>query len=81
MIAAMTEGEFNKFKTFIYDHAGIDLAPAKQVMVASRLNKRLNHYQLATYSEYFALVMDPDNKQEFQLMVDLLTTNETYFFR
>lgn len=81
MVSAMTEGEFKKFKTFIYDHAGIDLAPTKQVMVASRLNKRLNHYQLANYSEYFALVMNPDNKQEFQLMVDLLTTNETYFFR
>jgi len=80
-MATMTESEFKRFKTFIYDHAGIDLAPAKQVMVSSRLNRRLNHYQLATYAEYFELVMHPDNKQEFQEMVDLLTTNETYFFR
>jgi len=80
-MATMTEKEFKRFKSFIYDHAGIDLAPAKQVMVGSRLNRRLNHYQLATYTEYFELVMNPENKQEFQVMVDLLTTNETYFFR
>ena len=78
---AMTEKEFTNFKGFIYQHAGIDLAPSKHVMVASRLNKRLNYYQLASYSEYFNLVMSPDNKDEFQVMVDLLTTNETYFFR
>jgi len=80
-MATMTEKEFKRFKSFIYDHAGIDLAPAKQVMVSSRLNRRLNYYQLATYTEYFELVMNPENKQEFQVMVDLLTTNETYFFR
>jgi len=80
-MATMTENEFKRFKTFIYDHAGIDLAPAKQVMVSSRLNRRLNYYQLTTYTEYFELVMNPENKQEFQEMVDLLTTNETYFFR
>jgi len=80
-MATMTEGEFKKFRNFIYDHAGIDLSPAKKVMVSSRLNKRLNYYQMANYTDYFAFAMQPENANEFQMMVDMLTTNETYFFR
>lgn len=77
----MTVNEFNLFQKFIYDHAGIDLAPAKQIMVSSRLTKRLNYYQLDNFGQYFELAMSSDNPQEFQMMVDILTTNETYFFR
>lgn len=77
----MTTGEFKRFQKFIYDHAGIDLAPAKHVMVSSRLTKRLNYYQLNNFTQYFELVMAPENRHEFQMMVDMLTTNETYFFR
>jgi chemotaxis protein methyltransferase CheR len=77
----MTTKEFELFRKFIYDHAGIDLAPVKQVMVASRLTKRVDYYQLETFTQYFSLAMSPENTQEFQMLVDILTTNETYFFR
>jgi len=80
-MASMTENEFKLFQKFIYDHAGIDLAPAKHVMVSSRLNKRLNYHQIESYGQYFEFVMDQGNSQEFQMMIDILTTNETYFFR
>lgn len=50
-------------------------------MVASRLAKRLMHYGLSTYGEYFQLTNSPEYPNEFQMMVNLLTTNETYFFR
>lgn len=69
------------FRKFIYDHAGIDLHPAKQVMVSSRLSKRVNYYQLDSFAQYFQLAMAPENGQEFEMLVNILTTNETYFFR
>jgi len=77
----MTTKEFELFRKFIYDHAGISLALVKQVMVSSRLAKRLNYYQLETYNQYFQLAMNPANSQELQMLVNMLTTNETYFFR
>lgn len=77
----MTTHEFELFRKFIYEHAGIDLAPAKQVMVASRLAKRVNYYQLKSFGDYFRFAMSPENSQELQMLVDILTTNETYFFR
>ncbi|WP_281170241.1 CheR family methyltransferase [Psychromonas aquimarina] len=69
------------FRNFIHQHAGIDLSPAKKVMVGGRLQKRVNHYQLASYEQYYHMATHPDNDQELQLLVDILTTNETYFFR
>jgi chemotaxis protein methyltransferase CheR len=77
----ITVEEFGHFRKLIYDHAGIALAPEKKVMVASRLAKRLAHYGLSTYGQYFKLTTSPEYPNEFQMMVNLLTTNETYFFR
>jgi chemotaxis protein methyltransferase CheR len=50
-------------------------------MVASRLAKRLLHYDLQTYGQYYQLLNGTQHPHEFQLMVNILTTNETYFFR
>ncbi len=77
----MTSKEFELFRSLIYKHAGIDLSPSKKVMVASRLTKRANYYQLDNFGQYYNLALSPEHPQEFQVLVDLLTTNETYFFR
>lgn len=73
--------EYESIRQFIYDAAGIDLGPAKQMLVTARLRKRLRHYNLTTYGAYYNLVHGPDHPGERQQMIDLLTTNETYFFR
>ncbi|WP_258076666.1 CheR family methyltransferase [Methylobacter tundripaludum] len=77
----MSAEEFSHFRRVIYDHAGIALTPEKKIMVASRLAKRLLHYGLQTYGQYYQLLNTGQHPQEFQLMVNILTTNETYFFR
>lgn len=80
-IAPITTEEFEWYRRLIYDHAGIYLAPEKKVMVASRLAKRLDYFGLSTYRDYSRLVSGPEHPDEFQIMVNILTTNETYFFR
>ena len=80
-IFSITPEEFDCFRRLIYDHAGISLVPEKKVMVASRLAKRLDYYGLSRYGDYYQLVVGRDHPDEFQVMVNILTTNETYFFR
>ena len=46
-----------------------------------RLAARLRHYQLRTYGEYFHLLHLGAHPAETQIAIDLLTTNETHFFR
>jgi chemotaxis protein methyltransferase CheR len=77
----ITDSEFNSFRDFIYEHAGINLSDEKKTLVTSRLGKRLRHYSLKTFHEYFELISSLQNSQERQEVIDLLTTNETYFFR
>lgn len=79
--AILNDQEFSQFQKLIYQLAGINLSPAKKALVGSRLAKRLAHYHLDTYGDYFKLLTSAHNADELQVTVDLLTTNETYFFR
>lgn len=79
--AAITDAEFAKFQRLIYQIAGISLSDAKKVLLVGRLGKRLKALGLASFGEYYELVASGRDPQERQTMVDLLTTNETYFFR
>ncbi|MDF3822488.1 protein-glutamate O-methyltransferase CheR [Leptospira sp. 96542] len=80
-MAEITDHEFTKFQSFIFDEAGITLADTKKALVSGRLAKRLAHFRLDSYSEYLRLLLGRSDPGEVQIAVDLLTTNETYFFR
>ncbi|MBQ0719100.1 MAG: protein-glutamate O-methyltransferase CheR [Gammaproteobacteria bacterium] len=77
----LSNREFSLYKTFIFDIAGIDLKENKKTLVSSRLQKRLVHYSLNSFGEYYDLLNADQSGEEKQIVVDLLTTNETYFFR
>ena len=79
--ANITQQEFVLFQRLIYKIAGISLSDAKQVLLVGRLSKRLKQYGLSTFTEYYRMLASGDYPEELQTMVDLLTTNETYFFR
>jgi chemotaxis protein methyltransferase CheR len=77
----LRDDEFNQFRTWLHRTAGINLSDAKKVLVAGRLSKRLKHYDLTSYGDYFRLISQSTEAAELQIALDLLTTNETYFFR
>jgi chemotaxis protein methyltransferase CheR len=77
----ISDQEFGQFQRFIYDAAGITLANTKKTLVASRLAMRLQRCEVSSYGEYFRMLAGGNQPQEVQIAVDLLTTNETYFFR
>lgn len=80
-IAAITDKEFGQFQSLIYKIAGISLSSAKKPLVSGRLSKRLRELNLPNYGDYFKLLSSGLQPGEVQVAVDLLTTNETYFFR
>lgn len=79
--AVLQKHEFVWIRDYLYKTTGIVLNDTKQAMVIGRLDKRLRHYGFASYSEYFSLFGMPGFENETTLAIDLLTTNETYFFR
>lgn len=77
----ITDTELAQFQRFIFDEAGISLSDAKKALVMGRLGKRLAHHHLESFGAYFKLLTSGQHLDEVQTAVDLLTTNETYFFR
>jgi chemotaxis protein methyltransferase CheR len=72
--------EFAWLCHFLKERTGIELKPGKESMVMGRLDRRLRYHGLDSYAEYLRLLATGD-PSESQMAVDLLTTNETYFFR
>jgi len=81
VVVRISDTEFGQFQRFIFEAAGITLTDAKKALVSGRLAKRLHVCQVASYGEYFRLLTSGAAPSEMQTAVDLLTTNETYFFR
>ncbi len=65
----------------LYHEAGIDLGPSRHMLVISRLRKRLVHCHIDSFDSYTGILANPENTLERQAVIDLLSTNETYFFR
>jgi chemotaxis protein methyltransferase CheR len=79
--ASITDLEFAQFQQFLFEAAGISLSPAKKALVSGRLAKRLRHHGLPSYGHYYQMLRSGRANDELQTAIDLLTTNETYFFR
>jgi chemotaxis protein methyltransferase CheR len=73
--------EFRRLRDLLRSQAGIELGAEKKCLVINRLHRRIVALGLAGYREYLELVLGPGGEAERQTAVDLLTTNETYFFR
>ncbi|MDE2368520.1 MAG: SAM-dependent methyltransferase [Burkholderiales bacterium] len=65
----------------MYASVGLSFADSKKPLVASRLAPRIARLGVGDFDDYLALIAGDDDGGEFQVAVDLLTTNETYFFR
>ena len=79
----LTDEAFDKFRALIFKKAGISMNDAKRALVAGRLRKRLVVLGLENYDDYYRYITrkDPSTAGEMQRFIDLLTTNETWFFR
>jgi len=78
---AISDAEFHYIKDFIYQQAAIDLEPGKAYLVEARLQPIARREGFASLSEMIAkLRAQPANGLNW-LVVEAMTTNETYFFR
>jgi chemotaxis protein methyltransferase CheR len=81
-IQRLTEEEFNNFAKLIYDESGIFLKPTKITLLSNRLRKRLTNLNISNFSDYYKYVVSlTDKTKEIEALLDVVSTNETYFFR
>lgn len=77
----ITDAVFSQIRDIVYDACRIDLRSGKRDLVEARLKKRLRALGIADFETYMAYLADDHSGQEMQAMLDVLTTNLTYFFR
>lgn len=78
----LSEDEFRKLSSLVYNELGIKMPPAKKTLLESRLQKRLRALGLSSYVEYCDMLFKHGGlSTELVHMLDLVTTNKTDFFR
>lgn len=80
-IIDFSDSEFKRIGEIMYEAVGLSYNDSKKSLVQSRLASRIQKLGLDGFADYIALLEDEQEAAEFQMAVDLLTTNETYFFR
>lgn len=73
--------DYKNFCTFLDEHSGIILGDNKQYLVNSRLAPLVDKHDVNGVSELVKKVLDPANKKLRAEVVDVMTTNETLWFR
>lgn len=78
----ITDEEFLLIRDFIYQQCGIFIAENRKYLVENRLSNRLKDLNLKSYNEYYNFLrFDNNRKQELNRLFEVVTTNETSFFR
>lgn len=77
----LSESTYLQIAALMYGEVGLSFNASKKPLIASRLATRIARLELGGFEDYFALISGAHDGGEFQMAIDLLTTNETYFFR
>ncbi|MEE8410592.1 MAG: CheR family methyltransferase [Myxococcota bacterium] len=78
----MRNEEFRLIRDLICDFCGIFFPDSMKFLVERRLQPRLPVFGFTNFRDYYRLIkFGREREQEFDEIVERVTTNETYFFR
>jgi len=76
----LTDEEFRLFRNLIYEESGIYLKENRKDFLENRLVKRMAETRTASPYWYYKMITE-NVRSELLVLLDLLTVNETSFFR
>ncbi len=78
----ITDEEFVQLRDFIYEQSGIFINENRKYLVENRLSNRIKDLKLKSYSEYYKFLrFDPSRRTELNRLFEVVTTNETSYYR
>ncbi|GAB3360054.1 MULTISPECIES: protein-glutamate O-methyltransferase CheR [Giesbergeria] len=77
----LSDEDFGKFREFFYRKTGIQFDLSKRYFVDKRLLERMAATGNASFRHYFTMLRFQASGEELQNLTNLMTVNETYFFR
>jgi chemotaxis protein methyltransferase CheR len=79
--SGMSQRVYNELCRLIYHHSRIFLTLDKESFLASRLAQHKRELQANDWDSYLKILLRADKGIEIEKLIDLVTTNHTYFFR
>lgn len=76
-----SDEDYAFIQQIVYKLSRISLGPQKKQMVVSRIAKRMRTLGYTTIREYCELLKKPSGRAELSALIDVISTNHTYFFR
>ena len=77
----MLDTDYEFIRDLVYRHSRINLGPDKKALVSARLGKRLRATNLSTITDYCRFLQGSGNEDELSNLIDVISTNHTFFFR
>ncbi|MDR1778132.1 MAG: protein-glutamate O-methyltransferase CheR [Desulfovibrio sp.] len=78
----VSDEEFVQLRDFIYQQCGIFIAENRKYLIENRLASRIKDLNLKSYNEYYNFLrFDVSRKTELNKLFEVVTTNETSFYR
>lgn len=78
----ISDEEFLQLRDFIYQQCGIYIAENRKYLIENRLTNRIKELNLKSFGEYYQfLKYDPNKRTELNKLFEVVTTNETSFYR
>jgi len=81
VLPAISDLDFEKFREFFYRKTGIQFEASKRYFVDRRLAERVEITACKDFRSYFTKLRFEASGAELQVLTNLMTVNETYFFR
>ena len=78
---AISDEDFLKFREFFYRKTGILFEDSKRYFVDKRLLERMAVTGSESFRTYFTMMRFQASGEELQSLINVMTVNETYFFR
>lgn len=81
-IISMSLEEFRSVRDYINEKCGLFFDDDSKYLLEKRLSRRIHEHSLSSFREYhYFLLYDKESPSELNSITDILTTNETYFYR
>ncbi|HKK01959.1 MAG TPA: protein-glutamate O-methyltransferase CheR [Desulfuromonadales bacterium] len=78
---SISDQEFEALRTLIYQRFGINLTEQKRSLLVGRLQKLLRTKGFRTFQDYYAFLQKDASGQALSELINLISTNYTYFNR
>ena len=77
----LLDADFGYIARLLYERAGIRMGEQKRSLISARLSKRIKALGFGSFRDYLEFLRTSGGDLEFGKLLDLLTTNHSYFYR